>query len=314
MGDRTGIEWTDATWNPMTGCTKVSAGCDNCYAETVAQTKTRDIYLRQLPIKDTPPNRADPFAPRFWEDRLSQPLRWRTPRRIFVNSMSDVFHAHFSLNLIARVFAVMQQASWHQFQVLTKRPERALRFAGSLPWPDNLWLGTSIEDMRVARRVESLREIPAAVRFISAEPMLGPLDELDLTGIDWVIGGGESGLGARPCDPAWARTLRDRCQEAGIAFFWKQWGGRTPKSGGRLLDGIEWSGYPQELASAYLLAGNLKRIARPGTRSPRSVNSRASSSSCQGNVAVSCNTKVLRHPGDFPDHGCSNPAKRSCKS
>lgn len=247
---KTAIEWTDAVWNPMTGCTKISAGCDHCYAHVVAHRRTREVYLRQLPVKDTPDNRADPFAPRFWEDRLFEPLRWRTPKRIFVNSMSDVFHAHFSLEQIRQVFEVMEQAAWHQFQVLTKRPERAARLAKDLLWPENVWLGTSIEDLRVARRADSLREVPAAVRFISAEPLLGSLAELDLTGIDWLIGGGESGAGHRPCDPTWARELRDKCVAADVAFFWKQWGGHTPKVGGRMLDGVEWNEYPAELALA----------------------------------------------------------------
>lgn len=247
----TGIEWTDETWNPMTGCTKISAGCDNCYALAVANTKTRDIYLRQLPVVDTAQHRADPFAPRFWEDRLEKPLSWREPRRIFVNSMSDVFHAHFSFEMIHRVFEVMNAAQWHQFQVLTKRPERALRYADHLPWSPNIWMGTSIENMDVAHRADSLRQIEAAaVRFISAEPLLGPLDRLDLSGIEWVIGGGESGIGARRCHPEWARGLRDNCLSAGAAFFWKQWGGRTPKSGGRELDGVTYEAYPVELAGA----------------------------------------------------------------
>jgi protein gp37 len=250
MGDRTGIEWTDATWNPMTGCTKLTRGCDHCYAAVVAQTKTRETYLRRLPVKDTPANRADPFAPRFWPERLDQPLRWREPKRIFVNSMSDVFHAQFTLAQIQQVFAVMNEATHHQFQVLTKRPERALRLAAALTWSDNIWMGTSIEDMTVARRADSLRQIPAAVRFISAEPLLGALDDLELAGIHWVIGGGESGLGARPCELDWARGIRDRCVDAGVAFFWKQWGGRTPKAGGRDLDGRTWDQYPAELVGA----------------------------------------------------------------
>lgn len=247
MGTSTRIEWTDATWNPMTGCTKITRGCDHCYAAVVAHSKTRDVYLRHRPVRDTPTGHADPFAPRFWEQRLDQPLRWRTPMRVFVNSMSDVFHAHFTLEMIRRVFDVMGEAHWHQFQVLTKRPERALRYADKLPWPSNVWLGTSIEDMTVAHRADSLRAIPAAVRFISAEPLLGPLAELELRDIKWVIGGGESGRGFRPCDPAWARSLRDRCHDAGVAFFWKQWGGITPKSGGRSLDGREWNQYPADL-------------------------------------------------------------------
>lgn len=249
MGTKTGIEWTDVTWNPMTGCTKISAGCDHCYAFALAQTKTREPYLRRLPVRDTEANRADPFAPRFWEDRLEQPLRWRDPKRVFVNSMSDVFHAHFTFAMIERVFDVMNRAPQHQFQLLTKRPERALRYADRLTWTPNIWIGTSVEDMRVADRVDALRSIePAHVRFISAEPLLGPLDRLDLRGIHWVIGGGESGIGARRCEPDWARGLRDLCTREDVAFFWKQWGGRTSKSGGRLLDGEEWSEYPVALA------------------------------------------------------------------
>jgi protein gp37 len=247
----TGIEWTDETWNPMTGCTKISSGCDRCYAHTLAHTKTREAYLRRLPVIDTEENRADPFAPRFWEDRLTRPLTWREPRRVFVNSMSDVFHAHFSFDMIHRVFEVMHEAHWHQFQVLTKRPERALRYADRLPWSPNIWIGTSIENMAVAKRADSIRAIDAAaVRFISAEPLLGPVHDLNLAGIDWVIGGGESGIGARPCRIEWARALRDACGSTGVAFFWKQWGGRTPKAGGRTLDGRTWDEYPVELASA----------------------------------------------------------------
>ena len=251
MGAKTKIEWTDATWNPMTGCTKISAGCDHCYASVIAHTKTRETYLRRLPVKDTLANRENPFAPRFWDDRLAEPLRWKDPKRIFVNSMSDVFHAHFSVEQVGRVFEVMQAADWHQFQVLTKRPERAARMAPHLTWAPNIWLGTSIEDMRVARRADDLRRIEqASVKFISAEPLLGPLDALDLTGIDWVIGGGESGRGHRACEESWARGLRDRCEELGIAFFWKQWGGPTPRSGGRLLDGVEHNKYPVALVPA----------------------------------------------------------------
>ncbi len=246
----TAIEWTDEVWNPMTGCTKISAGCDHCYAHVVAERRTRDVYLKQLPVKDTPANRADPFAPRFWEDRLMMPFSWREPRRVFVNSMSDVFHAHFSLEQIQKVFEVMNNLPQHQFQVLTKRPERAARLAADLPWAANIWIGTSIEDMRVARRADSLREIDAAVRFISAEPLLGSLAELNLDGIHWLIGGGESGAGARPVDPAWARELRDNCERDGVHFFWKQWGGFTPKSGGRLLDGRTWDEYPVPLAAS----------------------------------------------------------------
>lgn len=248
----TGIEWTNETWNPMTGCTKISRGCDNCYAYSLAHHRPsiRDSYLRRLPVKDTVANQGDPFAPRFWPERLRTPLSWRAPKRVFVNSMSDVFHAHFSVDQIQQVFDVMNRCPQHQFQVLTKRPERALRLASKLTFTENIWLGTSIEDMAVAKRADALRQVPAYVHFISAEPLLGPLDNLDLTHIEWVIGGGESGAGARACDPAWARGLRDICLAEDVAFFWKQWGGRTSKSGGRDLDGREWSEYPVALAAA----------------------------------------------------------------
>lgn len=245
----TGIQWTDATWNPMTGCTPISDGCDHCYALTLAHTKLRETYGRALPVHPRA-DVDDPFAPRFWEERLDQPLRWRQPRRIFVNSMSDVFHAHFSLDLIRRVFDVMNRAPQHQFQVLTKRPERALRLAADLKWTPNIWMGTTVEDATVASRLDALRAIPAAVRFVSAEPLLGALDDIDLTGIHWVIGGGESGEGFRPVRPEWARGLRDVCVAQGVSFFWKQWGGKRPKSGGRLLDGQEWNEYPVALPLA----------------------------------------------------------------
>lgn len=248
MSTRTGIEWTNATWNPMTGCTKVSAGCDHCYAQVVAQRRTRDVYLSMLPVRDNDANRADPFAPRFWPERLRQPLSWRDSKRVFVNSMSDVFHAHFTLGMIQSVFDVMNAATQHQFQLLTKRPERALRFADQLTWSENIWMGTSVESMDVAKRVDALRRIPAAVRFISAEPLLGPVDDLDLDGVHWVIGGGESGAGFRAPQEDWALGLRDLCVRADVPFFWKQWGGPTGKSNGRLLAGEFWDQYPAELA------------------------------------------------------------------
>jgi len=198
-------------------------------------------------VKDTAENRADPFAPRFWEERLIKPYSWRTPKRVFVNSMSDVFHAQFSIAQIQRVFEVMNDNLQHQFQVLTKRPERAVRLAEHLTFTPNIWIGTSIENMDVARRADALRHIDADVRFISAEPLLGPLDLLNLDGIHWVIGGGESGAGFRECKLEWARGLRDSCRRQKVAFFWKQWGGRTPKAGGRELDNREWNEYPVEL-------------------------------------------------------------------
>jgi protein gp37 len=246
----TAIEWTNAVWNPMTGCTQLSTGCDHCYAKTLAERRTRTQYLSGVPVRNTPENRADPFAPRFWEKRLDQPLRWKRPMRIFVNSMSDVFHAHFKAEMIEQVFDVMNRAHWHQFQLLTKRPGRAARLAGRFTWTPNIWIGTSIENMDVAARADSLREVAgASIRFISAEPLLGPLDELDLSDIHWVIGGGESGPGCRPVDLTWARGLRDHCTAAGVAFFWKQWGGFTAKAGGRTLDDRTWDEYPIPLAN-----------------------------------------------------------------
>ena len=257
MGDRTGIEWTDATWNPVTGCTRVSAGCDHCYAATLAETRLRDIYTRRVPVVDSPANRADPFAVRLWPERLEQPIQWSEPRMIFVNSMSDLFHRDVPDDYVLTIFEVMLTADWHVYQVLTKRPARAARFwtkhheqLGLVTIPEHVWMGTSIENANVAYRARHLREIAAQIRFLSCEPLLGPLDNLDLTGIHWVIGGGESGKEARPVEPSWAIGLRNRCLHAGVPFFWKQWGGRTPKAGGRSLEGREWSDYP---ASAFRL-------------------------------------------------------------
>ena len=248
--NRTQIQWTSVTWNPMTGCTKITSGCDHCYAHVVAQRRTREVYLKQPPVKNTETNRADPFAPRFWPDRLELPMKLKAPSRVFVNSMSDVFHAHFSVAQIRQVFEIMNACPQHQFQVLTKRPERAVRLATHFEWTSNIWIGTSIENADVAHRADSLRQIPAAVRFVSAEPLLGPLDELDLTDIHWVIGGGESGVGHRPVEVDWAKGLRDHCVTSGVPFFWKQWGGNTSKAGGRVLDGRTWDEYPVELSVA----------------------------------------------------------------
>ncbi len=251
MGDRTGIEWTDATWNPVTGCTRVSPGCDHCYAAALAEKRLRHLYLRRLPVVETAANRADPFAVRLWPERLEQPISWSDPRMIFVNSMSDLFHHDVPDDFVLEVFHVMLTADWHVYQVLTKRPSRAARFwrrhraeFGRHAIPPHVWIGTSIENQDVGYRADHLRLVDAEVRFLSCEPLLGSLDRLDLSGIHWVIGGGESGPDARPVDPSWALALRDRCVQSGVPFFWKQWGGRTPRAGGRLLDGEEWSEYP----------------------------------------------------------------------
>lgn len=228
------IEWTQATWNPVTGCTKVSPGCAHCYAETFAE--------RFRGVAGHPYEQG--FDLKLWPERLEIPLRWREPRLIFVNSMSDLFHEDVPEDYIGGVFTVMRLATQHTFQVLTKRHERLAQLARAISWPKNVWMGVSIENRRFVKRADYLRQVPAAVRFISAEPLLGPLEGLDLTGIDWVITGGESGHRHRPIKPEWVRGLRDRCGESAIPFFFKQWGGRTSKAGGRLLDGREWSEMP----------------------------------------------------------------------
>lgn len=234
MSDRSTIEWTEATWNPVTGCTKVSPGCAHCYAETFAE--------RFRGVPGHPYEQG--FDLRIWPERLELPLRWRRSRLVFVNSMSDLFHPAIPEEYVGRVFEVMEAAGRHTFQVLTKRPERVVELAAKLPWPTNVWIGVSIENRRWVQRADLLRSVPAAVRFISAEPLLGPLDQLDLDGVHWLIAGGESGIGHRPVQVEWLRDLRDRCDAAGVAFFFKQWGGRTPKAGGRTLDGAEWSQMP----------------------------------------------------------------------
>jgi len=250
MSDRSGIEWTDATWNPVTGCTKVSAGCDHCYAETLAHRLLRVSYDRRLPVVDTPAGREDPFALRLWPERLAQPSRWRKPRIVFVNSMSDLFHVNVPDAFQRRVFEVMLRETRHVYQVLTKRPARAARFLrlhGDLlrgrPVPEHIWLGTSVESQDVDHRVRQLQAVPAIIRFLSCEPLLGPL-RVDLRGISWVIVGGESGPVRRPMELDWARSIRDDCLAAGVPFFFKQVGGRTPRSGGRLLDGRTWDELP----------------------------------------------------------------------
>jgi protein gp37 len=234
VSDRSHIEWTDASWNPVTGCSKVSPGCAHCYAETFAE--------RFRGVPGHPYEQG--FDLRFWPNRMELPLAWKEPRRIFVNSMSDLFHEAIPESYIRQVFDVMARADWHQFQVLTKRHERLAELAPRLPWPEHVWAGVTIENNRWILRADALRRVPAAVRFISAEPLLGPLPSLDLAGIDWLIAGGESGPRHRPADPAWFLDLRDRCQAAGVAFFFKQWGGSHAKKGGRLLDGEEWSQMP----------------------------------------------------------------------
>ena len=233
MGDKSGIEWTDATWNFVTGCKHISPGCDNCYADALSRR------LQAMGVE----RYRNGFQLTIHESLLDLPRRWREPRRIFVNSMSDLFHHDVPLDLIKRAFAVMADTPRHTFQILTKRADRARYVSGSLPWPPNVWMGMSVENQTYAFRAKRLADVPAAVRFLSVEPLLGPVT-LHLRGIHWVIVGGESGPRARPMDPAWARSVRDQCRAAGVAFFFKQWGGRTPKAGGRMLDGRTWDEFP----------------------------------------------------------------------
>jgi protein gp37 len=234
MAQASTIEWTEATWNPVTGCSQVSPGCAHCYAKTFAE--------RWRGIPGHPYEQG--FDLRLWPERLLVPLRWRKPKTIFVNSMSDLFHEDIPIEFVEQVFATMRAAHWHTFQVLTKRHERLAELADHLDWPPNVWMGVSIENRRFVHRADALRQVPAAVRFISAEPLLGPLHGLDLDGIDWLIAGGESGPRHRRVDPDWIRGLRDLSAQHHVAFFFKQWGGHRPKSNGRELDGRLWDEYP----------------------------------------------------------------------
>ena len=234
MADRSAIEWTEATWNPVTGCDEVSPGCAHCYAKAFAE--------RFRGVPGHPYEQG--FDLRLWPERLGQPLRWKRPRMIFVNSMSDLFHEDIPLDYIRQVFDVMGEADRHTFQILTKRHERLADLAPLLDWHRNVWMGVSIENRRFVHRADYLCEVPAAVRFISAEPLLGPLDGLNLDGIDWLIAGGESGHGHRAVKKEWITDLRERCELEGVPFFFKQWGGRTPKAGGRELDGRTHNAMP----------------------------------------------------------------------
>ncbi len=241
MGSGSTIEWTDATWNPVTGCDKVSPGCKYCYAER---------FSFRLQAMGHPRYANGTGVTLHW-DLLDTPLHWTKPRLVFVNSMSDLFHEHVSLVFINRVFETATKARQHTFQVLTKRSER-LRLLGSrLPWPENVWAGVSVENADYTGRIADIRHVPAAVRFISFEPLLGPIPPVSLEGIHWVIVGGESGPHARPMDPEWARGIRDRCRAAGIPFFFKQWGGPKRLALGRVLDGEVWDEMPPKRASSH---------------------------------------------------------------
>jgi protein gp37 len=240
MADSSHIEWTDATWNPVTGCTKISPGCKFCYAERLA------IRLQAMGQK----NYRNGFRLTLQPAMLEHPLRWRQPRRIFVNSMSDLFHHDVPTEFIELVFGVMRRADWHQYQVLTKRSDRLLELSPLLNWQPQIWMGVSVENDDYLCRVDDLRQTGASVKFLSIEPLLGRLHKLDLRGIDWVIVGGESGPGARPMDAEWVREIRDRCSRARVPFFFKQWGGVFKKREGRLLDGRTWDEMPDESTSS----------------------------------------------------------------
>ena len=244
MAQKSEIEWTNATWNPGTGCTKISSGCDNCYAERFAE-RFRGVEGHPF---------ANGFDLMLRPERVDQPLTWKRSKMIFVNSMSDLFHKNVPVDYINKVFDTMEAADWHIFQVLTKRSSLMRRFVNerynSDPVPEHIWLGTSVEDHSKRSRIQHLQETNASVRFLSVEPLIGPPGELNLKNIQWVIAGGESGPRARPMQLAWARSVRDQCIEQSVPFFFKQWGGFRPKSGGRELDGEEWNEFPKPSRSS----------------------------------------------------------------
>jgi len=231
---RTKIEWTETTWNPVTGCTKVSPGCLHCYAERMA------VRLRAM----GQPNYANGFRPSTHEAMLDAPLSWKKPQMVFVNSMSDIFHEDVPTSFILKAFDVMRRASWHTFQVLTKRSKRLLELDPKIDWRSNVWMGVTVENAKYVSRIDHLRKTRANIKFLSVEPLLGPLPKLDLRGIDWVIVGGESGPGARPMKQEWVLEIRKRCEELGLPFFFKQWGGVNKKRTGRLLEGRTWDQLP----------------------------------------------------------------------
>ncbi|HEV2418780.1 MAG TPA: phage Gp37/Gp68 family protein [Terriglobia bacterium] len=235
MANGSHIEWTDATWNPVSGCDKISPGCKHCYAARMAK---RLQAMGQ-------PNYANGFKTTLHEHALNIPLRWRQGRYIFVNSMSDLFHTDVPLTYIQQVFRVMHEADWHQYQILTKRSERLRQTDQHLEWAPHIWMGVSVENNKYRFRIDDLRRTEAHVKFLSLEPLLGPLSNLNLAGINWVIVGGESGPGARPIDPDWVREIRDQCARASIPFFFKQWGGPFKSRTGRMLDGRTWDERPR---------------------------------------------------------------------
>jgi protein gp37 len=235
MATNSPIEWTDATWNPVTGCAKISPGCKHCYAERLANR------LHAMGNR----NYQNGFELTLQPHMLDLPLKWKAPKRIFVNSMSDLFHIDVPLSYVQQVFDVMRRAHWHQFQVLTKRAERIEEVSDELFWAPNIWMGVSVENEKYAYRIEHLRKTGARTKFLSIEPLIGPVGKLNLKGIDWVIVGGESGPGARSMEPDWVTSVRDQCLRANVSFFFKQWGGVFKKKTGRVLDGRTWDDMPE---------------------------------------------------------------------
>jgi protein gp37 len=242
MGQNSAIEWTEATWNPLTGCDKISPGCTHCYAERMS------LRLKLM----GQPNYRNGFELTLHPHALEIPLNWKKPQRIFVNSMSDLFHKDVPAEFIQKVFATMRQASWHRFQILTKRSDRLAELSPSIDWPPNVWMGVSVESAECTHRIDDLRSTGAAVRFLSVEPLLGPIPDLDLDNIHWVIVGGESGPGARPMEEAWVIEIRDQCRAAGVPFFFKQWGGVNKKKTGRELQSRTWDEMPVQFAACGL--------------------------------------------------------------
>lgn len=243
LSTKSAIEWTEVTWNPVTGCDRVAAGCDNCYALALAK-RLKAMGAEKYQNDGDPRTSGPGFGVTLHPSVLNQPFSWRSPRVVFVNSMSDLFHARVPLGFVQEAFAVMAETPQHTYQILTKRSSRLAKVADRIDWPANVWMGVSVESQAAAGRIDDLRQVPAAVRFLSCEPLLSALPNLRLDGIDWVIAGGESGHGARAMDPEWVQEIRDQCIHSGVSFFFKQWGGRTPKSNGRMLDGRTWDQMP----------------------------------------------------------------------
>lgn len=247
MANNSGIEWTEATWNPTTGCDRVSPGCDNCYALALAK-RLKAMGSEKYQVDGDPRTSGPGFKLSVHPDTLNLPKTWKHPRVVFVNSMSDLFHPEVPVDFINNVFGVMRDTPQHTYQILTKRSQRLRILAPALDWPSNVWMGVSIENEKYRFRLSHLRTVPAAIRFLSLEPLLGPLPKLNLSGIHWVITGGESGPNARRVELGWIADIRDQCRAAGVPFFFKQWGGRTPKAGGRELEGRTYDEMPARRA------------------------------------------------------------------